>query len=70
MPEAYRGKEGDGMAVTRPFSGFQREFTIFKLPLVAPKRFRKLDAPEKMPEVFLGATFVDGIGTGYGRSGE
>jgi len=33
---------------------------IFKLLLVAEKRFRRLDAPEKMREVFLGARFVDG----------
>ena len=33
---------------------------IFKLLLVAEKRFRRLGAPEKMREVFLGAQFVDG----------
>jgi hypothetical protein len=29
--------------------------------LVAEQRFRRLDAPEKMKEVFLGVKFQDGV---------
>jgi len=29
--------------------------------LVAEQRFRKLDAPEKMKQVFLGVEFEDGV---------
>ena len=33
---------------------------IWKMLLVAEQRFRKLDAPEKMKEVYLGIDFLDG----------
>jgi hypothetical protein len=34
---------------------------IRKMLLVAEQRFRRLDAPEKMKEVFLGVEFQDGV---------
>ncbi len=34
---------------------------IWKMLLVAEQRFRKLDAPEKMKQVFLGVEFGDGV---------
>jgi putative transposase len=34
---------------------------LWKLLLVAEKRFRRLNAPEQLKEVFLGAQFVDGV---------
>jgi putative transposase len=34
---------------------------IFKLLLLAEGRFRKLNAPERMKQVFLGVQFKDGI---------
>lgn len=34
---------------------------IWKMLLLAGHRFRKLDAPERMKEVFLGVQFQDGI---------
>jgi len=34
---------------------------IWKMLLVVEKRFRKLDAPEKMKQVFLGVEFEDGV---------
>lgn len=34
---------------------------IWKMLLVAEQRFRRLDAPEKMKEVFLGVEFQDGV---------
>ncbi len=34
---------------------------IWKILLVAEQRFRKLDAPEKMKQVFLGVEFEDGV---------
>jgi len=34
---------------------------IFKMLLLAEQRFRKLDAPERMKQVFLGVQFRDGI---------
>lgn len=34
---------------------------IWKMLLLAERRFRKLDAPERMKEVFLGVQFRDGI---------
>jgi transposase-like protein len=34
---------------------------IWKMLLLAEKRFRRLDAPERLKEVFLGVQFQDGI---------
>jgi transposase-like protein len=34
---------------------------IWKMLLVAEQRFRKLDAPEKMKQVFLSVEFQDGV---------
>jgi hypothetical protein len=34
---------------------------IWKMLLLTEQRFRKLDAPERMKEVFLGVQFRDGI---------
>jgi transposase-like protein len=34
---------------------------IWKMLLVTEQRFRRLDAPEKMKEVFLGVEFQDGV---------
>ena len=34
---------------------------IFKMLLLAEQRFRRLDAPERMKQVFLGVQFRDGI---------
>jgi putative transposase len=34
---------------------------IFKMLLLAEGRFRKLNAPERMKQVFLGVQFKDGI---------
>jgi putative transposase len=34
---------------------------IFKMLLLAEGRFRRLDAPERMQQVFLGLPFRDGI---------
>ena len=33
---------------------------IWKMLLVAEQRFRRLDAPERMKQVFLGLQFQDG----------
>jgi len=34
---------------------------IWKMLLVAEQRFRRLDAPERMKQVFLGVQFQDGV---------
>jgi hypothetical protein len=34
---------------------------LFKLLQVAEKSFRKMQYPELLPEVFNGATYIDGI---------
>ena len=34
---------------------------IWKMLMLAEKRFRKLDAPDKMKQVFLGIQFKDGV---------
>jgi putative transposase len=34
---------------------------IWKLLMVAEKTFRRLNAPELMRELYLGAVFVDGV---------
>jgi putative transposase len=34
---------------------------IFKMLMLAEGRFRKLNAPERMKQVFLGVQFKDGI---------
>jgi len=35
--------------------------SVWKMLLVMERRFRRLDAPEKMKEVFLGVEFQDGV---------
>ena len=34
---------------------------IWKMLMVAEKRFRRLQAPELMKDIYLGARYVDGI---------
>ena len=34
---------------------------IFKMLLLAEKRFRRLHAPERLQEVYLGVKFLDGV---------
>jgi len=34
---------------------------IWKMMMLAEQRFRKLDSPEKMKQVFLGVQFKDGV---------
>ena len=45
------------------FKKVNAEALIWKIPLIAEKKFRRLNSPELLEKVYQGTEFVDGVET-------